>query len=193
MNLGRLGQWLLLDALAPGWRLAVFSIAGAALGGVVLVFHISKADSYLRDNPEVCINCHVMNNAYATWRRGSHANVARCVDCHLPHVNPVAKLAFKAMDGARHSYVFTFRLEPQVLHLSRGAVPVIQENCLRCHADQLQMVRLAGTTERKCWDCHENIHGPVISLSGTPDARRPALPSAGLDWMKKQMEESDER
>jgi cytochrome c nitrite reductase small subunit len=36
------------------------------------VVHISRAASYLSDEPEVCINCHVMDNAYATWRHGSH-------------------------------------------------------------------------------------------------------------------------
>ncbi|MBP7829832.1 MAG: cytochrome c nitrite reductase small subunit [Kiritimatiellae bacterium] len=179
-------QWLLLEGMHPAWRLAVFTMGGVLLGMAVLVTHISRAASYLSDEPEVCINCHVMNSAYATWRNGSHGHVAACVDCHLPHQNPVAKLAFKGMDGARHSYVFTFRLEPQVLELSRGAIPVIQENCLRCHHDQLQMVRLAGVTERRCWDCHDNVHGSVISLSASPDARRPALPSAGLEWFKKQ-------
>ncbi len=77
--------------------------------------------------------------------------------------------------------MFTFRLEPQVLRLSKGAVPVIQENCLRCHADQFQMVRLVETSERRCWDCHQNIHGEVISLAGTP--------SAGLECFKRQLED----
>jgi cytochrome c nitrite reductase small subunit len=185
-------SWLLLDPVPAGWRLAIFTLGGVLAGLAVLTVHISRATSYLSDEPEVCINCHVMNNAYATWRQGSHGHVAACVDCHLPHQNPVSKLAFKAMDGARHTYVFTLRLEPQVLTLSRGAVPVIQENCLRCHHDQMQMVRLAAVSERRCWDCHDNIHGSVISLSGTPDARRPALPSAGLEWLKQPRGTDDE-
>lgn len=182
----------MLERIAPAWRLAVFAVGGVAVGAAALVVHVSRAASYLSDDPAVCINCHVMDNAYATWQHGSHGAVAKCVDCHLPHDNPVRKLAFKAMDGARHSYVFTFRLEPQVLRLSRGAVPAIQENCLRCHHDQFQMIRLAETSERRCWDCHHNIHGKVISLSATPNARRPQLPSAGLEWFKRQMEEQDD-
>ena len=39
------------------------------------------------------------------------------------------------------------RTEPQVLVLSEAAVPVVQENCLRCHADQFMMVRLAEAAE----------------------------------------------
>lgn len=162
------------------------------MGAAAIVTHISRAPSYLSDDPSACINCHVMNNAYATWLRGSHGRVAKCTDCHLPHDNPVHKFAFKGMDGLRHSWVFTLRREPQVLHPSRRAIPVMQENCLRCHAQQFQMVRLAGVSERRCWDCHKNIHGPVISLSASPDARRPALPSAGLEWFKRQLRESEE-
>jgi cytochrome c nitrite reductase small subunit len=131
------------------------------------------------------MNCHVMTDAYATWQRGSHGRVAVCVDCHVPHTNPVAAYAFKASDGMRHSYVFTLRREPQVMHLSAGAVPVVQENCLRCHSDQFSMIRLAGISERKCWDCHAHMHGKVQSLSASPEVLRPQLPTAGLPWMNK--------
>ena len=175
--------WLLLLPLPPCWRLAVFALGGAACGLALVVAHISRAASYMSDKPEACLNCHVMNNAYATWQHGSHHLAAECGDCHLPHQNPVATLAFQARDGLRHSYVFTFRLEPQVLELSRGAMPVVQGNCLRCHANQFMMARLAAVTERRCWDCHDGAHGRVISLSGTPHGHRPPIPAAGLEWM----------
>jgi cytochrome c nitrite reductase small subunit len=125
-----------------------------------------------------------MNNAFATWQHGSHRGAAECADCHLPHQNFVAETAFKIRDGLRHSYVFTFHLEPQVLELSDAAKHVVQENCLRCHANQFMMARLASTTERHCWDCHHGVHGREISLSSTPHAFREPLPPAGLDWMK---------
>ena len=183
-------RWFFLEPLPRFWRIAVFALLGVAMGMGVVIARISRMHSYMLDDPEVCINCHVMNDAYATWRQGSHGRVALCVDCHLPHDNVVAKLAFKAYDGLKHSYVFTFRLEPQVLEASPAAVHVIQANCIRCHGDQLEMIRLAGATERRCWDCHNGVHGSVISLSGSPFAHRPALPSAGLDWMKRSL--SDE-
>ena len=173
-----------LPPLAAAWRYAVYTLGGAACGLGLVVVHISRAGSYLLDRPDACLNCHVMNNAYANWQHGSHREVAECRDCHLPHQNPVAKLAFQARDGLRHSYVFTFRREPQVLELSAGAQPVVQENCLRCHANQFLMARLAAVTERRCWDCHDGVHGRVISLSGTPHAYRPPIPAAGLLWMK---------
>jgi len=175
--------------LSRPWRLALAVGVGVAMGLALLVGRLANATSYLSNEPETCINCHVMTNAYATWRRGSHGRVAVCVDCHVPHGNPVAALGFKARDGLRHSYVFTLRREPQVMRLSAGAVPVVQSNCLRCHGDQLAMVRVPGPGERRCWDCHQEVHGRARSLSSSPDVRRPELPSAGLDWFKEELDE----
>ncbi len=157
---------------------------GIVLGAVAICAKISNAMSYLSDAPETCMNCHVMTDAYASWQRGSHGKVAICLDCHVPHSNIIAKTAFKSADGIKHTTVFMMRNEPQVLVLSKIAQPVVQSNCLRCHSNQLQMVRLAGTSERKCWDCHSNIHGEARSLSASPQVLRPKLPDAGLDWMK---------
>ena len=44
---------------------------------------------------------------------------------------------------------------------------------------------MSDVAERPCWACHQNIHGPVRSLSSSPHVLRPLLPSAGLDWLKK--------
>ena len=85
----------------------------------------------------------------------------------------------------KHAYVFTRRQEPQVLRLSPGARRVVLSNCQRCHAGRFGMVRMGAAPEGVCWRCHENIHGPARSLSASPHARRPRLPSAGLEWMKK--------
>ena len=95
-----------------GWQWALSVSVGTVLGMAVWTARISNALSYLSDSPETCMNCHVMTDAYATWCRGSHARAAVCNDCHVPHENVVAKMAFKAMDGAKHSTVFTLRTEP---------------------------------------------------------------------------------
>ena len=181
----RIVSILTLAGLPRRWQISIYILVGVALGTGLFVARIANAMSYLSDRPETCMNCHVMSDAYASWQRGSHGRVAVCTDCHVPHNNLVAKYAFKARDGLKHSYVFTMRAEPQVLDLSVGAVPVVQANCVKCHSDQLTMIRLAASGERRCWDCHENIHGSVRSLSASPPALRPGLPDAGLDWMKK--------
>jgi cytochrome c nitrite reductase small subunit len=171
--------------LRSRWSWPLLVLIGVALGMAVLIVRISNATSYLSDEPEACINCHVMTNAYATWQRGSHARVAKCNDCHLPQVGSVTQYSFKAQDGARHSFAFTLRLEPEVLHLNTKAVPVVQANCLRCHENQFFMIRLATSSERPCWDCHQNMHGLVRSISASPFVRKPDLPEAGLDFKKR--------
>ena len=182
---------LTLSGLPPLWQVTIYAIAGVALGMVIIIARISNASSYLSDSPLACINCHVMTDAYASWQYGSHGKTAACVDCHIPHSNPIAGLAFKATDGLKHSYVFTMRTEPQVLKLSKGAVPVVQDNCVRCHSSQLMMVRLAQSSERKCWDCHTNTHGEVHSLSASPPQLRPALPQAGIESKERNMNQNE--
>jgi cytochrome c nitrite reductase small subunit len=173
-------RWPLLGRLPRAWRLPIAVAGILALAGAAAVGRASNAAAYLSDDAEGCLNCHVMVNAHGTWSRGSHGRFTVCNDCHVPHNNPVAKLTFKAMDGMRHSWVFTTRGEPQVLRLNAAAVPVIQENCLRCHADRLTMIRLAGASERTCWDCHQGIHGAVRGLSASPFVSRPEIPPAGI-------------
>lgn len=137
----RIGAPIGLTFLARPWRIAVYALVGIAIGLAIVIARISNAASYLSDSPQTCMNCHVMTDDYVSCQRGSHGRVTVCIDCHVPHDNPVAKIAFKSTDGLKHSAVFTMRTEPQVLRLSTQAVPVVQANCVRCHADQLSMVR----------------------------------------------------
>ena len=175
---------LALPGLPRFWQVIIYSLAGIAAGTGLLLVRISNAMSYASNSPETCMNCHVMTDAYVSWQRGSHGRVTVCNDCHVPHDNILAKSAFKAMDGTKHSYVFTLRQEPQVLQLSKGAVPVVQQNCVRCHINQFEMIRLSDSTQQQCWSCHNNIHGSVQSLSASPRQLRPTLPKAGVDLPK---------
>ena len=179
---------LALRGLSRRWQVVLPVAVGVLVGTGLVVARIANAASYLSSAPETCMNCHVMTDAYATWQRGSHARVAICVDCHVPQSNFVARTAFKSADGLKHSYVFTARKEPQVLKLSDTAAPVVQANCLRCHADRFVMVRLADQSQRRCWECHDNVHGRVRSLSASPHVLRPRLPDAGLRMLRRTKE-----
>lgn len=168
------GHWL---------HIACFGAMGAVVGLGVAVAHISRASSYLSDSPETCINCHVMYPQYTTWAHSAHANVAHCNDCHVPHDNLVSHYAFKAKDGLKHAAVFTARAEPQVIRLSKAAVPVVQDNCMRCHTEVVHSVQILSDPDeqRLCWDCHRHTpHGRVRSLSATPQVLRPQLAPIGL-------------
>lgn len=169
----------------PNWRIPVIIASGVMLGLLLLTLHIANATSYLSDNPRACINCHVMTTEYASWEKSSHARVATCNDCHVPHDNFFRTYAFKASDGLRHATMFTFRLEPQVIKIKEAGINVVQENCIRCHQNLVHKSWLIYevTLDKKntgdgkfCWDCHrETPHGRVKSLSSYPGARVPQL------------------
>lgn len=176
---------LLLRFIPYSWRTPCFVMLGVLMGLGAFVTHLSRAPSYLSDSPETCINCHVMTTQYITWQHSSHANVATCNDCHVPHDHLVNTYLFKARDGLRHAGIFTLRWEPQVIRISDRAVPVVQANCRRCHAAVVENVSSGphGDQDRLCWECHREVpHGRSRSLSATPDLFRPQLaPPDALD------------
>jgi cytochrome c nitrite reductase small subunit len=174
------GHVAALRFLSRGWRPVGFLAIGIVGGLGLFVVHISRATSYLSDSPETCMNCHVMTTQYVTWQHSSHATVTTCNDCHVPHTSLAAQYGFKAKDGMWHSTVFTMHWEPQVIRLSERAVPVVEDNCRRCHAATIADVSLAAHQSGglRCWECHrETPHGSVRSLSATPGVFQPRLPS----------------
>ncbi|MCD4770734.1 MAG: cytochrome c nitrite reductase small subunit [Bacteroidales bacterium] len=184
----------MLKALIPPdkWRVPVLFLAGIFAGLSIFVFHISKAPSYLSDNPSTCVNCHVMAPQYSTWAHSSHREIAVCNDCHVPHNNVVNKYFFKMKDGLRHATVFTLRKEPQVIFIKESGADVVQNNCIRCHNSLLTDSKVMTLTKlyhihrtgRKCWECHrETPHGRVNSLSSVPYAKAPLPESPVPEWI----------
>lgn len=201
--LGRFGDRI--DALyrrvapPPGWTLSVVVLLGMAVGMTGLVFRVSRASSYLSDDPTTCVNCHVMAPQYLTWSQSRHREVATCNDCHVPHDNVVRHYAFKAADGSRHAFMFTFRLEPQVIRIHAAGQRVVQENCVRCHDASVHMTRLPlvrGDDVRavdglRCWACHrETPHGRVRGLAAVPYEHVPLPGPATPAWLRELMRRS---
>lgn len=191
----------LLDLIVPPeqWKLPVLLVVGVLCGLGLVIFRTSNAASYLSDEPAACMNCHVMAPQYATWQRGSHGRVTVCNDCHVPQNNVIRKFAFKASDGLRHSFMFTFRLEPQVIHVKEAGITVLQENCIRCHAtlvNQGSLVEVTGENAahgagKLCWECHrETPHGRVNSLASVPYARVPRLSPVLPPWIETRISRS---
>jgi len=161
------------------WKSTVAVLMGIFFGLGGYAFYISKAPSYLSDNPETCINCHVMNPQYNDWAHSSHREVATCNDCHVPQDNIFSKYLFKAKDGLRHATIFTLRTEPQVIYILDEGKKAVQANCIRCHQHVTGMEYLGSVLpgyhnhlqERHCLDCHrETPHNRVNGLSSTPNA-----------------------
>jgi cytochrome c nitrite reductase small subunit len=181
------------------WRFTVIVLLAIITGLGAFVFYESNAVSYLSDKPETCINCHVMYPQYASWSHSSHGRCTNCNDCHVPHDNFFRKYFFKAKDGTRHASIFTMRGEPQVIQIKKAGKTVVQENCIRCHYDLVNMVNLVEVTANNnidgrgklCWDCHrETPHGTVNSLSAAPyalvKANRNIVPHWLQDYIDKQ-------
>ncbi len=177
----------------PGWKPAVIIILGVLTGISLLVFRSSEVHSYISDNPETCINCHVMYPQYASWAKSSHRETATCADCHVPHDNFFSKYYVKGTDGMRHAYIFTSRTEPQVIQIKQRGTNVVQANCIRCHQDLVEMTRIVEVTGRnynegegsRCWDCHRDVpHGTVRSLSSAPFSLLPRMPSIMPEWLR---------
>ncbi len=164
-----------LNLLKPpdNWRSPVSLILGILLGLGVYILIVSNSLSYLSDNPKTCINCHIMKPQLATWQHSSHRETAVCNDCHVPHNNILNKYYFKAKDGLRHATIFTLKREPQVIFIKEDGKAVVQENCIRCHSRENEVVstRIKYTdwlsnNGKLCWECHMEVpHGSVNSLS----------------------------
>jgi len=175
------------------WKLPVLLMVAVFTGLGVFLFYVSNAYSYLGDNPETCVNCHIMAPQYTTWYHSSHRGKTNCNDCHVPHNNVISKYFFKAKDGLRHATIFTLRSEPQVIFIKEAGQKVVHENCVRCHTGLITDTKLSAYNhetqkfrmERRCWDCHrETPHGRVNSLSSVPYARVPVPETPVPGWLK---------
>lgn len=194
--MSRLGRLLSLGFIPEALRLPLWVAFGIFAGLGAATIHISRAPSYMSDQPETCMNCHVMTQAYITWNHSSHREVANCNDCHVPHDTMLRKYAFKARDGMRHSAIFTARMEPQVIKLSEGAIPVVEANCRRCHASLVDEIHLRAWQpgDNRCWDCHREVpHGRVHSQSSAINVFAPKLPDILSDPTKMQTGGRDPR
>jgi cytochrome c nitrite reductase small subunit len=177
----------------PKWRLPVMAALSVFLGISLFTLWLSKAHSYISDDPKACINCHIMAPQYATWSHSSHREVTHCNDCHVPQNNFFNKYYFKAKDGLRHATIFTLRNEPQVIFIKDEGAEAVHNNCIRCHYDQLVDPKLnvmvdnhrEKMTERKCLECHREVpHGRVNSLSSVPNAKVPLPENPVPEWLK---------
>lgn len=185
-------DYYLLD-LPLGVKLAVAGLAGALCGLALFLVHISNFFSYLSDNPKTCVNCHVMVPQYVTWFHSSHREVATCNDCHVPQDNIIKTYGFKAIDGMKHSVIFTLRAEDQAIMIGKMGKSAVQTNCQRCHRQLFEQASYLPQTlknfhlrtERTCWECHREVpHGTARSLAGPQFAKAPTTKSMIPDWLK---------
>jgi len=149
-------------------RWAAAAAAGLVLGLGWTTFDYAEGLSYFSSDPAACVNCHVMQPQYDGWLKASHHAVATCNDCHLP-TDFAGKWWTKASNGWHHSKGFTLQDFHEPIRIKPGNGRVLQENCLRCHADLVHAVApgFDGPGAVACVHCHATVgHGPVAGLGG---------------------------
>ena len=139
------------------WWIASAALVGIALGVGAFTFGYAKGYSYLLDDPNACVNCHVMRPQFDGWLKSSHRAAATCNDCHTPAgLSP--KYFAKARHGINHSVKFTTGWFPDVIRITRSSREETEQACLKCHAAITENIRAIGHTgETSCIRCHRNV------------------------------------
>jgi len=145
----------LLRGLLP---VALVVALGILVGVGTYTFAYARGYSYLLDDPQACVNCHIMRDEYSGWIASSHKTVT-CNGCHTPH-QLVPKYLVKAANGFAHSFAFTFE-DPQVIQIKQGSRAVVEANCKECHRSLVDKTFLveegAGVDGKDCTRCHFRV------------------------------------
>jgi cytochrome c nitrite reductase small subunit len=135
--------------------MALLAVMGVGL-------YVTDFTAYLGNNPTTCNNCHVMDAVYEGWYHGAHKNWAVCSDCHTPHAL-IPKYIVKAQSGYHHVTAFAFSPIPDAIRAKESSRQVVQENCVRCHADTIANIEygpMSDGSEFYCFQCHRSVaHG----------------------------------
>lgn len=144
--------------MAARVAIAIGLVLGLLLGVGGYTFIYARGASYLTNDPDACVNCHVMREQYDGWQRSSHRSVAVCNDCHAPH-DPVGKYTTKARNGFWHSFYFTKGGFPDPIRMTERNARVTEGACRTCHAEIVHAIdRLPRRGEPLgCVNCHRNV------------------------------------
>lgn len=143
---------------------------GAAFGIGSFTFLYANGASYMGNDPRACVNCHVMNQQFDGWVKGSHRNVATCNDCHAPH-DIFGKYTTKAINGFFHSYAFTTGDFPETIRITERNRVVTEGACRSCHADLVAQVDGPHRRDQPqtCLHCHPSVgHSELGAVGTTP-------------------------
>ena len=138
-------------------------LVGAMLGLGGFTFVYAKGYSYISNDPEVCGNCHVMDEHVASWNKSSHKGVAVCNDCHTPH-DLLGKYTVKAKNGFWHSFYFTTGTYPYPIRITEGNHEVTEGACRHCHEQITDVIEPGhleaerdGSEDLTCTRCHRYV------------------------------------
>lgn len=131
---------------------------GILIGLGFYTFGYARGAAYMTDDPEACVNCHVMRSQYDSWMKSSHHKVAVCNDCHTP-AGFAPKYFTKALNGFNHSLAFTTGRFPDEIRITARNHAVAETSCEKCHADIVSSINGARNDGEKvsCATCHRAV------------------------------------
>lgn len=133
---------------------------GVAVGLGAYTFVYARGYSYLLDDPQVCVNCHVMRPQFEGWLKSSHHAVATCNDCHTPD-SLAGKYWTEAINGWNHSLAFTTGEFHEPIRATARNREIARESCAKCHRTILDSMHLASDEARNCVLCHDAVGHPL--------------------------------
>lgn len=128
---------------------------GVLLGIGAFTFIYAEGHSYLQNDPEVCVNCHIMQPQFDSWINSSHHHVADCNGCHTPD-SLIPKYIAKADNGFRHAWAFTFDNFYEPIQIIPRNQRILQQRCIDCHGDFVHPI-LDKDNGPRCVTCHADV------------------------------------
>lgn len=147
----------------------VCALVGILVGVGGYTFIYANGSAYLSNDPQACVNCHIMRTEFDGWQKASHHAVATCNDCHVPHTL-VEKYLTKMENGYNHSRAFTFQDFHEPIEMRPQSKAIVLNNCLECHKSMVSNITQSGnhlalgaqTTPLDCIPCHRGVgHGTM--------------------------------
>lgn len=153
--------WSWLSGGAAAWIVASW-LVGSAAGVGAYTFYYAQGASYLSNDPQACVNCHIMQEQFDAWEKSSHKHVAVCNDCHAPHDSLAGKLYCKGRNGFFHSLAFTTGIHPDPIQITDYNRRITEAACRSCHSDIVDMIdshalSTSSGDRLDCLRCHSNV------------------------------------
>ncbi len=143
--------------------IVVAGALGVLLGSGAFTFTYADGFSYISDDPQACINCHVMQEHYDAWLNSSHSGATVCNSCHAPHGSLVGKYWSKAVNGFNHSLAFTTGSFPEHIEITQPNREIAEAACRQCHTAITHTIETGSSAAERleCIRCHASVgHGP---------------------------------
>jgi cytochrome c nitrite reductase small subunit len=159
----------------------IAAVLGIALGVGLYTFVYARGYSYLSNDPKACANCHIMNEQFDGWQKGSHKSVATCNDCHTPPAF-IPKYLTKAQNGFFHSLYFTTQKFHEPIQITPRNRRVTEQACRKCHQEIVAAIESAdsgsphaGDNQTACLKCHFNVGHMELTSVGSNQIRKETL------------------